>query len=62
MDKNTVIEINNRLWDALTADLEHGVKCLNENASASFNLYYPRLNDFISWLNEIEDDLTKDDE
>ena len=62
MDKRTVLEINERLMDALSADLEHGVKCLNENAWESFKLHYPRLNDFISWLNEVEDELTKDDE
>ena len=62
MDKNTVLEINERLFDALSSDLEHGVKSLNENAWTSFKTRYPQLNGFIGWLNELEDELTKDDE
>ena len=62
MDKRTVLEINERLINAVSSDLEYGVKCLNENAWQSFKTYYPRLNDFIGWLNEVENELTKDDD
>lgn len=62
MDKQTVLEINEKLLDALCADFEHGVKSLNENAFSKFKKHYPELNNFIGWLNELEDELTKDDE
>lgn len=38
-----LVTIQDMFSDALQSDLEHGVKCLNENASIEFHEKYPEL-------------------
>jgi len=44
------------LSDALQSDLEHGVKCLNENASREFHEKYPALIAAIIQINASPED------
>ncbi len=40
--------------DALQSDLEHGVKCLNENALKEFHEKYPQLTLALQYLSDME--------
>jgi len=50
-----LIEIHDRLCCALYADLEHGVKSLNEKATADFSNEYPELLRTLEWISELHD-------
>jgi len=47
-----LVAIQNMFSDALQSDLEHGVKCLNENASKEFHEKYPELTQALYRLSE----------
>jgi hypothetical protein len=47
---------------AIQADLEHGVRWLNESASAEFASKYPQLCAFGHWLSELEMKLSSNEE
>jgi hypothetical protein len=42
--------IQDEFWMSLQADLEHGVKYLNEKAAAEYYKNYPGLVQFAGWL------------
>ena len=41
-------------WSCWQADMEHGVKCLNENAVEKFQKQYRNISGFCDWLNSRE--------
>jgi hypothetical protein len=43
-------------WSCWQADMEHGVKCLNENAVEKFQKQYRNISEFCDWLNSREDE------
>jgi Asp-tRNA(Asn)/Glu-tRNA(Gln) amidotransferase C subunit len=45
--------IQDMFSDALQSDLEHGVKCLNENASKEFHEKYPELTQALCRLSDL---------
>ncbi len=45
--------IQNMFSNALQSDLEHGVKCLNENASREFHEKYPELTAALNYLSDL---------
>ena len=42
--------ITEEYWSCVQSDLEHGVKCLNEEASKLFHISMPELSKFGVWL------------
>ena len=42
--------ITNEYWSCVQSDLEHGVKCLNEEASRLFHISMPEVSKFGGWL------------
>jgi hypothetical protein len=52
--KEKVATIQEMFSDALQSDLEHGVKCLNENASKEFHEKYPELTQALNRLSDME--------
>jgi len=51
----SIENIQDLLSDAFQSDLEHGVKCLNEEAAKEFVKRYPSLNETIGIIMEMED-------
>ncbi len=46
--------ISDEWWACYQADMENGVKCLNERAADKFLMQYPAISEFGNWLNERE--------
>ena len=42
--------IQDKYWECVQSDLEHGVKCLSEEAAAKFKKHMPELSNFGAWL------------
>jgi hypothetical protein len=52
--KERIVSIQDMFDDALQSDLEHGVKCLNENAAIEFHEKYPELAIALRRLSDME--------
>jgi hypothetical protein len=52
--KPRIATIQEMFSNALQSDLEHGVKCLNENASKEFHEKYPELTAALRRLSDME--------
>jgi len=54
MRLKTIEDIQDAISYALQGDLEHGVRCLNEEAAKEFVTKYPSLNKVLGEINDIE--------
>lgn len=56
LDKYELLEhICDEFFMAVSSDLEHGVKCLNERYALKFRNEYPEINKFYDYLNKLHE-------
>lgn len=54
-NKATLDEIQDRVAIAVQVDMEHGVKWMNEEASAKFAKEYPTIIEVMGWISDLDE-------